>query len=80
METRDSWEEVNNRLIRTYYFKEDENIVAFVNKVMTIASKQNHHPDIIIRNDSVKLSVADKEKGKVTEKCHKLALSIDKLV
>jgi pterin-4a-carbinolamine dehydratase len=79
MDKKDSWEEVSNKLIRTYYFKEDNNISSFVNKVIDIASKQNHHPEITIRKDSVKLSITDNELGKVSDKCHKFALSVDKI-
>lgn len=76
---KDSWEEVSNKLIRTYYFKEGDNISSFVNKVMSIVAKQNQQTEMTIRTDSVKLSITDKEKGKVTDKCHKFALAIDKI-
>ena len=78
-QNEDSWEEVGNRLIRTFYFNEYESVADFVNKVMGIAEKQNHHPDILVHYDNVKLSIFNHEKGKVTEKCHKLAAAIDKL-
>jgi 4a-hydroxytetrahydrobiopterin dehydratase len=75
----DSWEEVSNRLMRTYYFKGYDEVIEFVNKVMNIAKKQDHHPDITVHYDNVKLSIHDHKKGKVTEKCHKLAVTIDKI-
>ena len=43
------------------------------------AEKQNHHPDIIVHYDNVKLSITNHEKGKVTDKCHKLASAINKV-
>ena len=76
---KDSWEEVSNKLIRTYYFKEDENISSFINKVIDLASKHNHHPEITIRKDSVKFSITDNELGKVSNKCHNFALAVDKI-
>lgn len=79
MEKNDSWEEVNNRLMRTYYFDDYDHVMKFVTKVMTIAEKQKHHPDIIVHYDNVKLSVYDHKKGKVSDKCHKLAAAIDKV-
>lgn len=79
METKDSWEEVSGRLIRTYYFKEDENIATFVNKVIAIANKFDHKPEMTIRRDSVKLSITDYEKGAVSDKCHNFALAVDKI-
>ena len=75
----DSWEEVSNRLMRTYYFNGYDGVMEFVNKVMIIAKKQDHHPDITVHYDNVKLSISDHKKGKVTDKCHKLAKAIDKI-
>lgn len=73
------WEEVSHKLIKTFYFDEYESVAKFVNKVMSIAQKQNHHPDIVVHYDNVKVSITDHEKGKVSEKCHKLADAIDKI-
>jgi 4a-hydroxytetrahydrobiopterin dehydratase len=79
MKNKDSWEELNNKLIRTFYFKDYSEVMDFVKKVMDISQKQNHHPDMTVHYDNVKLSVTDHEKGKVSDKCHKLAKSIDKI-
>lgn len=76
---KDTWEEVSNRLIKTFYFDEYESVSDFVNEVMALAQKHNHHPDIIVHYDNVKLTITNHEKGKVTDKCHKLASAIDKL-
>ena len=75
----DTWVEVSNKLTRTYYFDDYNKMQIFVAKVMQISDKQNHHPDILIHHDNVKLCVTDKKKGKVSEKCHKLAKSIDNI-
>lgn len=75
----DEWEEINNRLIRTFFFKEYDDVIAFVRKVMDIANKLDHHPNMIVHHESVKLSIFDEEKGKVTDKCHKFALAVDKI-
>jgi 4a-hydroxytetrahydrobiopterin dehydratase len=76
----DEWEEINNRLIRTFFFKNYDGVMEFVFKVMEIAKKQNHHPNMIVNYDNVKLSIWDEEKRKVSEKCHKYALAVDKLI
>lgn len=75
----DEWEHVNERLIRTYFFKDYDEVSEFVKKVMEIAKKQDHHPIMIVHYDSVKLSIFDMEKGKVSDKCHKFALAVDKI-
>ena len=75
----DSWEEISNRLMRTYYFNDYDEVSSFVNKVMIIAKKMNHHPDMTVHYDNVKISIFDHEKGKISEKCHKLANAISKV-
>jgi 4a-hydroxytetrahydrobiopterin dehydratase len=73
------WVESNKKLERTYNFKSFNESIDFVNKVAKIAEKQNHHPDIQINYNKVKISITDHEKGGVSEKCHKLVKSINKL-
>jgi 4a-hydroxytetrahydrobiopterin dehydratase len=74
-----SWEEVSGKLIKTFYFKEYKEVMSFVSKVMSIAEKQNHHPDMTVHYDNVKLSITDHEKGKVSEKCHKFVNEVNKI-
>jgi 4a-hydroxytetrahydrobiopterin dehydratase len=71
------WRESNQKLERTFKFKDFNNSIDFVNKVAKIAETQNHHPDIEIKYDKVKISITDHEKGGVSDKCHKLVKSID---
>jgi 4a-hydroxytetrahydrobiopterin dehydratase len=73
------WIESKKKLERTFKFKSFDESIDFVNKVAKIAEKQAHHPDIEINYDKVKISITDHEKGGVSEKCHKLVKSIDKL-
>ncbi len=73
------WVESKKNLQRTFKFKSFDESIDFVNKVAKISEKQSHHPDIEINYDKVKISITDHEKGGVSEKCHKLVKSIDKL-
>ena len=73
------WKESNNNLIKTFYFKDYKEVMLFVNSVMKIADKQNHHPDMTVHYDKVKLSITDHDKGGVSEKCHKFVNAVDKL-
>jgi 4a-hydroxytetrahydrobiopterin dehydratase len=73
------WIESKKKLQRTFKFKSFDESIDFVNKVAKISEKQSHHPDIEINYDKVKISITDHEKGGVSEKCHKLVKSIDKL-
>ena len=74
-----NWEEVSGKLIKTFYFKDYKEVMTFVNEVMKIADKQNHHPDMTVHYDNVKLSITDHDKGGVSEKCHKFVNAVDKL-
>ena len=76
---KSDWKEVNNKLTKTYYFKDYKEVMPFVNQVMKIADKQNHHPDMTVHYDNVKLSIIDHDKGGVSEKCHKFVNAVDKL-
>ncbi len=74
-----NWEEVSGKLIKTFYFKEYKEVMSFVSKVMLIAEKQNHHPDMVVHYDNVKLSITDHDKGKVSDKCHKFVSEVNKI-
>ena len=74
-----SWVNSDDKLNKTFEFDNFEQAISFINKVAKIAEKQNHHPDIEIKYNKVKLSITDHEKGGVSEKCHKFADAINKL-
>ena len=74
-----NWEEVSGKLIKTYYFKDYKQVMPFVNKVMKIADKQNHHPDMVVHYDNVKITITDHEKGGVSDKCHKFVDAVNKI-
>jgi len=77
--TQVEWTSSKKKLEQTFEFKNFDESMDFVNKVAKIAEKQVHHPDIEIKYNKVKISITDHEKGGVSEKCHKLVKSIDKL-
>jgi 4a-hydroxytetrahydrobiopterin dehydratase len=71
------WGDSKQKLERTFKFKDFNESIDFVNKVAKIAEQQNHHPDIEINYNKVRISITDHEKGGVSDKCHKLVKSID---
>jgi len=73
------WGNSNQKLEKTFTFKDFNESIDFVNKVAKIAETQNHHPDIKINYDKVTISITDHEKGGVSEKCHKFVKSIDNM-
>jgi len=73
------WGNSNQKLEKTFTFKDFNESIDFVNKVAKIAETQNHHPDIKINYDKVTISITDHEKGGVSEKCYKFVKSIDNM-
>ena len=76
---KNTWKEVNGKLIKKYKFSDYDETVNFVNKVEKIAKKQNHHPDITFGFDNVKVTITDHEKGGISNKCYKFTKEVDKL-
>jgi len=74
-----NWGNSNKKLEKTFKFKDFNDAIDFVNKIAKIAETQNHHPDIEINYDKVKISITDHEKGGVSDKCYKLVKSIDNI-
>jgi 4a-hydroxytetrahydrobiopterin dehydratase len=74
------WKEIDDKLIRVYTFPTYKDSINFVNKVSEIAEDQNHHPEMVIGVDTVKVIMFDHEEGGVSDKCHKFADAVDKMV
>jgi 4a-hydroxytetrahydrobiopterin dehydratase len=73
------WKVSEGQLTKTFNFETYKDVLKFVNKVGLIAEKQNHHPDMLVKYNSVKISLFDHEDNKVSDKCHKLANLINKI-
>lgn len=77
----DHWEEKNNGLERSFQFEDFIEAFAFLTKVGIVAEKQAHHPEIENVYNHVKLRLSTHDAGnKVTEKDHRLAQAINKLL
>jgi 4a-hydroxytetrahydrobiopterin dehydratase len=75
-----NWKEIDDKLIRVYNFPTYKDTIAFVNKVSDIAQEQNHHPEMVVGYDTVKVIMFDHEKGGISDKCHKFTDAVDKMV
>lgn len=76
-----SWEIQNNTLCKALQFENFIQAVEFINKLVPIAEKAQHHPDIELfsyRNLRIKLSTHDAW-NTVTEKDYSLAKEIDQI-
>ena len=54
---RPDWHIEGGELVRTFKFETFPEAIAFVNKVAGIAEESNHHPDIDIRYNRVRLAL-----------------------
>lgn len=75
----DEWVEVNNKSEKTFRFNNYNDVVSFSNKVMQIAMDQDHHPEINIHYNFVKVRITDYEKGAVSEKCHRFMSEVNRI-
>ncbi len=75
------WKEENNQLTRIFKFPDFVEAFAFMTKVAMLAEKQNHHPEWSNVYNRVEIRLSTHDAGNiVTEKDHKLAAAIDKLL
>ena len=75
------WKEEDNKLKRSFQFKDFSEAFAFMTRVAMAAEKMDHHPywTNVYNNVSIELSTHDAG-DIVTEKDRKLASTIDSLV
>ncbi|MFZ9044300.1 MAG: 4a-hydroxytetrahydrobiopterin dehydratase [Cyclobacteriaceae bacterium] len=75
------WTEENNKLARTFEFQDFVAAFGFMSSVALIAEKMGHHPNWSNVYNSVTIELTTHDAGNVvTDKDHKLAAAIDKLV
>ncbi len=76
-----SWKNENNRLTKTFTFKDFSEAFAFMTRVALEAEKMNHHPTWTNTWNTVSIQLSTHDAGDVvTGKDEKLAEAIDKLV
>lgn len=71
------WEFDDGELERKYKFGDFAQSMAFVNRVASLAEAADHHPDISIKYNRVKLQLSTHSEGGVTEKDFALIAKID---
>jgi len=75
------WTTEQNKLKKTFTFKDFPEAFAFMTKVAMIAEKMNHHPTWTNTWNKVTFELSTHDAGDiVTEKDRKLAEEIDKLI
>jgi len=76
-EARARWKYRDDAIRKEYVFPSFRSAVVFVNRVATIADEINHHPQIRIRYDRVRLRLWSHDAGGVTQRDLSLAERID---
>jgi 4a-hydroxytetrahydrobiopterin dehydratase len=71
------WKRNGLAIERTFEFKDFKAAMVFVNKIAEAAEAANHHPDIDIRYNKVKMALVSHDSGGVTERDVKMAGGIN---
>ena len=74
------WQEVDGALEREFRFADFAEALAFVNRVAEAAEAANHHPDIEIHWNRVKLRWWTHVANAITDRDYELARQTDELV
>ncbi len=78
MKTLRRWKRNGSQIYRTVVHKDFVHAMGFVQSVALLAEKLNHHPDIDIRWNKVKLALTTHDSGGLTTKDFDLAAEIDR--
>jgi 4a-hydroxytetrahydrobiopterin dehydratase len=73
------WELSGGEIVKEYKFADFAAAMAFVNQVAEAAEAANHHPDIDIRWNKVRLALATHSEGGLTQNDFSLAAQIESL-
>ena len=73
------WRLDGEEIVRTFQFKDFVESMKFVNKVAEIAEAAQHHPDITINWNKVKLNLTTHDSGGLTWNDFDVAAKIDQL-
>lgn len=75
------WKEENNRLKKTFKFKDFSEAFGFMTRVAIIAEKMDHHPTWTNTWNTVSFELSTHDAGNVvTDRDKKLAEAIDELI
>lgn len=75
--SRSGWSRSGALIHRTFRFPGFPEAVAFVNRVAELAEEMDHHPDLDIRYDQVRVGLATHSAGGITAMDTTLAERID---
>ena len=71
------WAIQNELLVKEFVFSTFQDAINFVNAVAKIADEADHHPDIFISYNKVKILLITHDVGEISEKDYMLAKEIE---
>ena len=74
-----AWQEQNNRLTRTFKFKDFTEAFGFMTKVAIVAEKMNHHPEWFNVYNKVNIDLVTHDLNGISNYDMKLANTINKI-
>jgi len=77
LKKRPGWRVKGQSLVKEFTFRSFRDTIVFVNRIASLADETNHHPNIEIRDNIVRLSLTTPELGAVSQKDLELAQRID---
>ncbi len=77
LKRHEGWSRKSNKLVKDYSFHSFRDSIVFVNRLATLADSANHHPDIDVRYDSVRVMLTTHDVGGISDKDLELAEQID---
>jgi 4a-hydroxytetrahydrobiopterin dehydratase len=73
------WKLRGDSISRLYVFEDFVQALRFINRIARLAEGMNHHPDIDIRYNKVKLTLTTHDEGGLTMKDFRFAGKIDRI-
>jgi 4a-hydroxytetrahydrobiopterin dehydratase len=77
LESNGSWKLDDGKLVRDWSFPDFVGAMEFVNRVAELAEKANHHPDIDIRYNKVRLGLVSHDAGGITDRDRRMAETLN---
>ena len=74
------WKLKGKGIWKVFKFKNFIETIWFVTRVAAVAENSSHHPDILIKYDTVQLNLTTHDEGGLTERDFTLANKINKLM
>ncbi len=79
MDKLHNWSLEGNTIVKIFSFPDFKMALEFVNKIAEIAEKQNHHPDILISHNMVRILLTTYSQKMLTDNDFDFAEEVDKI-